>query len=199
MADLFDNPMGLMGFEFVEFASPTPNAIEPVLEAAWAHGARHAGYTLLRLPWEVKDIFKDWLERHYPLKAAHVMSRVHQMRAGRDNDPCFGSRMSGTGELARLLEKRFEIARKRIGYKPRERDPGFWLIAEGRPRLERAISFRPSLRDLPNRISFTVGAADYVAAIAFTSALLLAIPLAVVLWFLRPRAPSIKPRFRKDA
>ena len=75
-----------------------------MLEAAWAHGARRAGYVLLRLPWEVKDIFKDWLERHYPLKAKHVMSRVHQMRGGRDNDPCFGSRMVGTGELADLLE-----------------------------------------------------------------------------------------------
>ncbi|HYC47401.1 MAG TPA: PA0069 family radical SAM protein [Burkholderiales bacterium] len=93
--------------------------IESVLEAAWAHGARTAGYVLLRLPWEVKDVFKDWLERHYPLKAKHVMSRVHQMRQGRDNDPCFGSRMSGTGLLADLLEKRFEIACKRIGFNRR--------------------------------------------------------------------------------
>jgi DNA repair photolyase len=93
----------------------TDDQIEPVLEAAWAHGARRAGYVLLRLPWEVKDIFRDWLERNYPLKAKHVMSRVHEMRSGRDNDPCFGSRMSGTGLLADLLEKRFEIACKRIG------------------------------------------------------------------------------------
>jgi DNA repair photolyase len=94
----------------------TDHQIEPVLEAAWAHGARNAGYVLLRLPWEVKDLFKDWLERHYPLKAKHVMSRVHSMRAGRDNDPCFGSRMSGTGLLADLLEKRFDIACRRIGF-----------------------------------------------------------------------------------
>jgi DNA repair photolyase len=94
----------------------TDDQIEPVLEAAWEHGARRAGYVLLRLPWEVKDIFRDWLERNYPLKAKHVMSRVHEMRAGRDNDPCFGSRMSGTGLLADLLEKRFDIACKRIGF-----------------------------------------------------------------------------------
>jgi DNA repair photolyase len=94
----------------------TDDQIEPVLEAAWEHGARRAGYVLLRLPWEVKDIFRDWLERNYPLKAKHVMSRVHDMRGGRDNDPCFGSRMSGTGLLADLLEKRFEIACKRIGF-----------------------------------------------------------------------------------
>jgi DNA repair photolyase len=94
----------------------TDDQIEPVLEAAWAHGARSAGYVLLRLPWEVKDIFKDWLERYYPLKAKHIMSRVHQMREGRDNDPCFGSRMVGSGQLAQLLEKRFDIAAKRIGF-----------------------------------------------------------------------------------
>jgi DNA repair photolyase len=94
----------------------TDDQIEPVLEAAWAHGARSAGYVLLRLPWEVKDIFRDWLERYYPLKAKHIMSRVHQMREGRDNDPCFGTRMVGSGQLAQLLEKRFEIAAKRIGF-----------------------------------------------------------------------------------
>jgi len=94
----------------------TDQQIEPVLEAAWEHGARQAGYVLMRLPWEVKDLFKDWLERHYPLKAKHVMSRVQEMRAGKENDPCFGSRMIGSGELAKLLEQRFDIACRRIGF-----------------------------------------------------------------------------------
>jgi DNA repair photolyase len=97
----------------------TDQQIEPVLEAAWEHGARQAGYVLLRLPWEVKDLFKDWLERNYPLKAKHVMSRVHEMRGGRDNDPCFGSRMIGSGRFAELLEQRFDIACKRIGFNAR--------------------------------------------------------------------------------
>jgi DNA repair photolyase len=97
----------------------TDHQIEPVLEAAWAHGARQAGYVLLRLPWEVKDLFKEWLERNYPLKAKHVMSRVHDMRGGRDNDPCFGSRMTGSGQLAALLEQRFSIACERIGFNGR--------------------------------------------------------------------------------
>ena len=97
----------------------TDHQIEPVLEAAWEHGAREAGYVLLRLPWAVKDLFRDWLERNYPLKSKHVMSRVHAMRGGRDNDPCFGSRMVGSGELAELLEKRFAIACKRIGFNVR--------------------------------------------------------------------------------
>jgi DNA repair photolyase len=94
----------------------TDHEIEPVLEAAWSHGARSAGYVLLRLPWEVKALFEDWLARHYPLKAKHVMSRVHAMREGRDNDPRFGSRMTGSGELARLLERRFDIACQRLGF-----------------------------------------------------------------------------------
>jgi DNA repair photolyase len=101
----------------------TDHQIEPVLEAAWEHGARQAGYVLMRLPWEVKDLFKDWLERHYPLKAQHVMSRVHAMRGGRDNDPRFGSRMKGEGELAQLLAQRFANACRRLGFNagPRNR------------------------------------------------------------------------------
>ncbi len=95
--------------------------IEAVLEAAYAHGARDAGFVVLRLPYEVKTLFRDWLQRHYPLKAAHVMSRVHAMRGGRDNDPEFGSRMCGQGELAALLAQRFDIAKRRIGYETRDR------------------------------------------------------------------------------
>lgn len=107
-------PVGVLVAPVIPFL--TDHQIEAVLEAARAHGAREAGYVLLRLPWEIKAIFKDWLERHYPLKAKHVMSRVHEMRGGRDNDPRFGSRMSGTGELAELLERRFEVACRRLGF-----------------------------------------------------------------------------------
>ena len=107
-------PVGVLVAPVIPFL--TDHQIETVLEAAWQHGARQAGYVLLRLPWEIKDVFKDWLERHYPLKAKHVMSRVHAMRGGRDNDPNFGSRMSGTGELAQLLARRFDIACRRLGF-----------------------------------------------------------------------------------
>jgi DNA repair photolyase len=107
-------PVGVLVAPVIPFL--TDHQIEPVLEAAWAHGARAAGYVLMRLPWEVKDLFRDWLTRHYPLKAGHVMSRVHEMRGGRDNDPAFGSRMRGSGELADLLAQRFHIACKRIGF-----------------------------------------------------------------------------------
>jgi len=89
--------------------------MEAVLEAASEAGARMAGYTVLRLPWEVKDLFKTWLEQHYPLKASHIMARIRDMRGGRENDPEFGSRMKGEGQFARLLRDRFNVACKRFG------------------------------------------------------------------------------------
>ena len=93
----------------------TDAELESILEASAQNGATTAAYTLLRLPWEVKDIFRAWLEERFPLKAAHVMSRVHQMRDGRDNDPNFGSRMRGQGLFAALLKQRFEKACARLG------------------------------------------------------------------------------------
>ena len=93
----------------------TDSATEQILEAARDAGALSAGYILMRLPYEVKDLFKDWLMHHYPLKAAHVMSRVKQMRGGRENDPDFGTRMRGSGEFADLLRMRFEKACRRLG------------------------------------------------------------------------------------
>jgi DNA repair photolyase len=93
----------------------TDSELESILEASKNAGASSASYTLLRLPWEVKDIFRAWLDAHYPLKAAHVMSRVHQMRGGRDNDPNFGSRMKGQGAFAELLAQRFRRAIQRFG------------------------------------------------------------------------------------
>ncbi|HYA20714.1 MAG TPA: PA0069 family radical SAM protein [Burkholderiales bacterium] len=100
----------------------TDSGVEKVLEAAREAGATMAGYVLLRLPHEVKELFKAWLEQHYPLKAGHVMSRMREMRGGRDNDPEFGSRMRGEGELADLLAKRFELAYQRLGFND-ERKP----------------------------------------------------------------------------
>jgi DNA repair photolyase len=88
--------------------------LEALLEAAAAAGAKYAGYVLLRLPHEVKDLFRAWLEQHLPLRAAHVMSLVQQARGGRDNDPRFGHRMRGDGPWAGMLRARFELARKRL-------------------------------------------------------------------------------------
>src|SRR5713101_8005036 len=89
--------------------------MEQVLEAAAQAGAREAAYVILRLPNELKTLFKEWLAAHYPERAEHVISIVRQMRGGRENDPDFGTRMSGTGKFAELVEKRFEIACRRFG------------------------------------------------------------------------------------
>ncbi len=105
-------PVGVMVAPVVPFL--TDSGIERVLEAARDAGATQAGYILMRLPYEVKDLFKDWLDEHFPLKAAHVMSRVKAMRDGRENDPNFGSRMRGTGEFAAVLRLRFESACRRL-------------------------------------------------------------------------------------
>jgi DNA repair photolyase len=92
----------------------TDHEMEAILEAAAAGGARWAGYVLVRLPYEVKDLFRDWLTEHFPDRAAHVMSLIQDMRGGRDNDPRFGTRMRGTGPIAELLRSRFKIACKRL-------------------------------------------------------------------------------------
>jgi DNA repair photolyase len=92
----------------------TDHELERILEACAAAGARWAGYVLLRLPYEVKDLFRGWLAEHYPERAAHVMSLIRDMRDGRENDPRFGSRMRGSGPYALLLRNRFKLACKRF-------------------------------------------------------------------------------------
>ncbi|MGO9804715.1 MAG: PA0069 family radical SAM protein [Steroidobacteraceae bacterium] len=92
----------------------TDHEMERILEACAAAGARWAGYVLLRLPYEVKDLFKEWLAEHYPDRAEHVMSLLRDMRDGRENDAHFGSRMRGTGPYALLLRSRFKLACQRL-------------------------------------------------------------------------------------
>jgi DNA repair photolyase len=89
--------------------------IERILEAATAAGVREAGYVLLRLPLEVKDVFKEFLEREYPDRAKHVMSVIRSMRGGKEYDAKWGERMRGNGPYAWQIGRRFEIAAKRLG------------------------------------------------------------------------------------
>ena len=93
----------------------TDQEMESILAAAADAGAGWATYIVLRLPYEVKALFKEWLAAHYPERAEHVMSLVRQMRAGKENDPRFGSRMRGSGPFAELLRNRFHIACRRLG------------------------------------------------------------------------------------
>ncbi len=86
-----------------------------VLEAAAEAGATSAFYTVLRLPWELNAVFQQWLEQHYPQRAARVMARIREMRGGRDYDADFSTRMKGSGVWAQLLGQRFEKACARLG------------------------------------------------------------------------------------
>ena len=90
--------------------------MEHVLEAAAAAGARVAGYTTLRLPYELKQLFREWLDVHVPQRAEHVMNLIRQLNGGRDYDSDFRTRMHGQGEFARLLARRFEVACNKFGY-----------------------------------------------------------------------------------
>ncbi len=90
--------------------------LEAILEATREAGATSAGYVLLRLPHELKEIWREWLELHYPQRAAHVMSLVQQMRGGRDYDSRYGSRMRGQGPFADLIRARFDRARRALGF-----------------------------------------------------------------------------------
>ncbi|MDI1238541.1 MAG: PA0069 family radical SAM protein [Polaromonas sp.] len=89
--------------------------MEQVLQAAFEAGARTAFYTVVRLPWEVAPLFKQWLELHYPQRAARIMARIQEMRGGKDYDSDFASRMKGSGLWADLIKQRFEKACHRLG------------------------------------------------------------------------------------
>lgn len=94
----------------------TDHEMEDILAAAKEAGAVSASYVLLRLPHEVKILFREWLAEHYPDRAKHVMSLINQTRGGKDYDAKFGQRMVGTGPFAELLRTRFELARRKCGF-----------------------------------------------------------------------------------
>jgi DNA repair photolyase len=89
--------------------------IERILDAAQAAGVKEAGYVLLRLPLEVRDLFNEWLKANYPDRANHVFKLIRDMRGGKDYDSEWGTRMKGTGPYAWMLGRRFEIACEKLG------------------------------------------------------------------------------------
>jgi DNA repair photolyase len=93
----------------------TDHEIEHILEAVAQAGAQTAGYVLIRLPHELKTLFREWLDAHLPERAEHVMSLIRATRNGLENDPRFGSRMRGEGPYAELIARRFETAARRLG------------------------------------------------------------------------------------
>jgi DNA repair photolyase len=107
-------PVGVM------FAPAIPMLNEPeletVLEASRAAGAVSAGMVLLRLPHELVELFSAWLQQHYPQRAAHIMSLMSQLHGGKAYDARFGRRQTGAGPFAQLLQRRFALARQRLGF-----------------------------------------------------------------------------------
>ena len=101
----------------------TDHEMETLVQEAAAHGATRAAYIFLRLPHEVAALFRDWLQVHYPDRAAHVMSLVQQSRSGQDNSAEFGKRMRGEGAIADLLSRRFRLACRRHGLNQGEVTP----------------------------------------------------------------------------
>ncbi len=95
----------------------TDAEMEAILRQAANAGATRAAYIMLRLPLEVLELFMEWLQAHFPLKAGHVMSVLREMRGGEAYDARFGIRQTGTGVFAALIRQRFQLALKRTGFK----------------------------------------------------------------------------------
>ncbi|CAN0457970.1 unnamed protein product, partial [Discosporangium mesarthrocarpum] len=111
-------PCGVMAAPMIPVL--TDPELESILEAAKDAGAHMAGYVLLRLPLEIKDLFREWLDAHAPLKADHVMNAVKEAGGGQIYDPTYGVRQRGTGVYADLLLQRFEKACRRLGLNERK-------------------------------------------------------------------------------
>jgi len=93
----------------------TDAELENLMAQAADAGATQVQYIVLRLPLELKELFADWLETHYPLKKKHVLSRLEALHGGRLYDPSFGARQSGSGIFAELMRQRFRLALRRLG------------------------------------------------------------------------------------
>jgi DNA repair photolyase len=98
------------------------NEVESVLDACYDAGTGSAGYVMLRLPHELKQMFREWLENYYPLKAGHVMNILREMRGGKDYDARFGQRQSGQGVYAELFAQRFRLKCKKLGIDNKKRN-----------------------------------------------------------------------------
>ncbi|MDE3057860.1 MAG: PA0069 family radical SAM protein [Bacteroidota bacterium] len=95
--------------------------IPAILSAAKERGATGAGFTVVRLPYAVKDLFVEWIKREFPERAERVLHRIREVRSGNLNDPNFGSRMRGNGEIAETIAQLFKVAKRKLGFnKPHE-------------------------------------------------------------------------------
>jgi len=115
--------------------------IERVLDAVAATGAAGAGYVLLRLPLEVRDLFREWLMEHFPDRCQHVFTLIRQMRGGKDYDSTFGRRMKGEGPYAWMIGRRFETACARLGLNVQRAELTTEHFRSPRPRPEQLSLF----------------------------------------------------------
>lgn len=128
----------------------TEQELENVLAAAVDAGATAAGYTVLRLPWEVNPLFQQWLQIHFPERAERVMNCIRAMRGGKDYDAQFGSRMQGEGIWADLFRQRFQKAIARLGI---NRSKRFSELDNSRFRKPRVVSLNVKPDD-KNQLDF---------------------------------------------
>jgi len=97
--------------------------IESILGAAAEAGAERASWIMLRLPLELDELFQDWLQRHFPDRASHVMNRMRDLRGGKSYDSQFGRRMTGTGPYADLVRQRFAKRARQLGLNLHQAEP----------------------------------------------------------------------------
>ena len=122
-------PVGVMVAPIIPAVNDSE--IEKILGRAHAAGAREAGYVTLRLPLELRDLFREWLATNFPDRLKHTMSLVQSMHGGKDYDSQWGRRMAGSGPYAWMIGRRFEIAAERLGF------------------LERSVELRDDLFERP--------------------------------------------------
>ena len=119
----------------------TDHEIEDILQAAYAAGARSAGYVLLRLPHEIKDLMHGWLGEHYPDKLKHVFSLLEDARGGKAYDSRWGKRMTGIGPYAWMIGRRFETAADRLGFNKQRRPLRTDLFSPPKPHAAQLALF----------------------------------------------------------
>jgi DNA repair photolyase len=115
--------------------------MERILDAVAATGVRHAGYVLIRLPLEIRDLFLEWLKEHFPDRAAHVFKLIRDTRGGKDYDSAWGQRQTGTGPIAWMIGRRFEVACEKLGFNQTKRTTTTEHFRPPRPASEQLALF----------------------------------------------------------
>ncbi len=147
--------------------------IERILDTAAAIGVKEAGYVLLRLPLEVRDLFREWLMANFPDRYRHVFKLIRDMRGGKDYDSTFGKRMTGTGPIAWMIGRRFEAAcdKHRLQQDPHPADRRAFLAAEAGRAAAQFVLRDKTMAPKPCLTVVTLGVADMQDSIRFYDAL----------------------------